>query len=55
MENSTPIVYFVFPPYLYAFCREGHLDIVRYLVTEASCDPSVRDDDGETPLHAASR
>ena len=36
-------------------CREGHLDVVRYLVTEADCDPDVRDDDQDTPLHTACR
>ena len=35
-------------------CRCGHLDVVRYLVTEANCDPNVGDNDGWTPLHRAS-
>ena len=35
-------------------CRRGHLDVVRYLVTEAQCDPNVGDNDGSTPLHRAS-
>ena len=34
--------------------RFGHLDVVRYLVTEAQCDPNVGDNDGWTPLHRAS-
>ena len=36
-------------------CREGHLDVVRYLVTEADCDPDVSNDDQDTPLHTACR
>ena len=35
-------------------CRRGHLGVVRYLVTEAQCDPNVGDNDGWTPLHHAS-
>ena len=35
--------------------REGHLNIVRYLVTEAHCDPNIKDNDGWTPLHYACR
>ena len=35
--------------------RLGHLDVVRYLVTEARCDPNVRSNDGWTPLHWGSR
>ena len=36
-------------------CSNGHLDVVRYLVTEAHCDPNVKDNDGLTPLHYACR
>ena len=35
--------------------REGHLDLVRYFVTEADCDPNVIDADQTTPLHTACR
>ena len=35
-------------------CRSGRLDVVRYLVTEARCDPNVMDKNGRTPLHIAS-
>ena len=35
--------------------RKGHLDIVRYLVGEASCDLNARDTNGYTPLHTACR
>ena len=35
-------------------CRFGHLDVVRYLVTETHCDPNVRTNNGWTPLHRAS-
>ena len=41
----------LFPKY----CRYGRLDVVRYLVTEADCNPNVRDNGGETPLHWACR
>ena len=35
------------------YCSRGHLDVVRYLVTEADGNPNVGDNDGETPLHKA--
>ena len=37
------------------YCSNGHLDVVRYLVTEADCNPNVRNDDGETLLNWACR
>ena len=37
------------------FCRNGHKDVVRYLVSEADCNPCVMDNDGQTPLHKACR
>ena len=33
--------------------RYGHLDVVRYLVTEVHCDPNSKSTSGETPLHYA--
>ena len=33
--------------------RYGQLDVVRYLVTEAQCDPNIRNKDKETPIHTA--
>jgi ankyrin repeat protein len=33
--------------------RMGNMEVVRYLVTEASCDPSVGNSEGWTPLHIA--
>ena len=36
-----------------SFSRSGHLNVVRYLVTEARCDPNVKDKIGETPLYYA--
>ena len=33
--------------------RWGLLDVVRYLVTEAHCDPNVKGNDGLAPLHYA--
>ena len=35
--------------------RWGHLDIVKYLVNDAHCDPNVGDKDRETPLHLVCR
>ena len=37
------------------YCRNGHLDVVRYLVTKANCNTNVRNNNGETPLHKACR
>ena len=37
------------------FSRTNHKDIVTWLVNECRCDPNVRDNDGETPLHYACR
>ena len=37
------------------YCSNGQLDVVRYLVTEADCNPNVKDKGGETPLHKACR
>ena len=36
-------------------CSNGHLDVVRYLVTKTHCDPNVGDLCGLTPLHWASQ
>ena len=33
--------------------RKGHLQIVRYLLTECHCDPEVKSSGGRTPLHRA--
>ena len=35
--------------------REGHVNVVRFLVNEAHCDPHVKDNDGWTPLDDACR
>ena len=35
--------------------RWGHLDVVKYLVNDAHCDPNVGNKDGETPLDLACR
>ena len=37
------------------YCSWDYLNVVRYLVTEADCNPDVRDNDGDTPLHEACR
>ena len=41
--------------FFHKYCSWRRLDVVRYLVTEADCNPNVRDNDGETPLHLACR
>ena len=33
--------------------RNGHLDIVKYLVDEGHCQPNSKDNNGWTPLHYA--
>ena len=38
---------------LVLYCRNGHFDIVRYLVNDAHCDPDVKRNDEWTPLHWA--
>ena len=43
------------PSFWFYVCREGRPDIVRYLVTEAGCDPNARDGSEQTPLHWACR
>ena len=35
------------------YLRTGRLNVVRYLVTEAHCDPNVKNNSGWTPLHYA--
>ena len=35
--------------------RNGHLDIVQYLVDGGHCQPNSKDNDGETALHYAVR
>ena len=37
------------------YSRRGHLDVVKYLVNDAHCDPNVGNKDGETPLHLVCR
>ena len=36
-------------------CREGHVDIVRYLVSEQGCSTTLQNMDGNTLLHKACR
>ena len=33
--------------------RNGHLNVVKYLLNEAHCDPNVKTEAGCTPLHYA--
>ena len=35
-------------------CRQGHLEVVQFLLTEGKADVSVKDISGRTPLHYAS-
>ena len=37
------------------YSRRGHLDVAKYLVNDAHCDPNVGNKDGETSLHLACR
>ena len=34
-------------------CSWGHVDVVKYLVSEAQCNPNVENKNGYTPLHHA--
>ena len=36
---------------LHLACHKGHLDITRFLISEAHCNPSYKNKDGNTPLH----
>ena len=38
---------------LHISCKNGHRDIAEYLLTQAKCNPNVRDIKGNTPLHFA--
>ena len=31
----------------------GHMDIIKYLITEHGCDPALPDNDGNMPIHIA--
>jgi len=47
MYVFTGVVVFFFS------CREGHLDLVKYLVEIGRCDAGITSDSGYTPLHLA--
>ena len=38
---------------LHLACRNGHLEVVKYLVSEVQCDPNCRTQGNATPLHLA--
>ena len=40
---------------IFLHSRCGHLDVVKYLVNDAHCDPNIKKEDGEIPLHLACR
>ena len=40
---------------LHVTCYNGHVDIVRYLVSEVGCSSACVNKDGDTPLHVACR
>ena len=40
---------------VYAYCRNGHLKVVQYLINEQHCDANVSDKYGRTPLYLALR
>ena len=54
-DFHTITVRICLPSFWFYVCREGRPDIVRYLVTEAGCDPNARDGSEQTPLHWACR
>ena len=55
--SAQPEIYFVSYYMLVSvvFSRNNHKDIVIWLVNECQCDPNVKNNDGETPLHYACR
>ena len=40
---------------LHVACRKGHVDVVRYLVSEQGCSTACQNKNGDTPLHEACR
>ena len=40
---------------LHLACESGHRIIAEYLLTRATCNSNIQDDNGNTPLHIASR
>ena len=36
-------------------CRDGQLEVVKFLIEVAKCDPQCVDHEGKTPLHDACR
>jgi len=38
---------------LHMACHNGHVDMVRYLVSEQECNPTCQNWNGDTPLHGA--
>ena len=38
---------------MHSAASNGHLAVVKYLITELGCDPQIGDNDGLTPLGAA--
>ena len=36
-------------------CREGHLEVIKFLLTNSKPDVNSKDRDGWTPLHCACR
>ena len=52
----SPIVFEVWDIHFLLFLfRNGHLDIVKYLVDGGHCQPNSMDDYGRTTLHYAAR
>ena len=39
-------------PLQYA-CKNGHMNVVQYLITELGCNPALQDKDGNMPIHCA--
>jgi len=47
MYVFTGVVVFLFS------CREGHLDLVKYMIERCGCDAGIKSNNGGTPLHWA--
>ena len=40
---------------LHQASQGGHMNIIKYLITEQGCDPTISDNNGHLPLHIGCR